>query len=148
MDWCVAFWFLVAECVLLWLKLVNLAALLLGVVIVIANLWVVAARSTIPLALDAQVLSHETRREKHSGHDDVYLLHLAPGGQLQVDAHVFDGVMSRQRIRKSAWDRQLLVGENKLPLRWSTEFQGLARARPLSFAVLLVVAGWAWLSMR
>ena len=149
MDCCAAFSSLVRERVLQWLKLLNLVSLLLlGATLAAGNLWVAAARSTIPLPLDAQVRRREVLREKHPGRDDVHLLQLEPGGRLQVDAHVFHAVAPDQRIRKGRWDRLLIVNGEKLQLRWSADFQGMAQAMPLIFGVFLLASGWGWLSMR
>ena len=43
---------------------------LLGVVLAVANIWIAAARSTIPLRLDDEVIEMRQLREKHPGKDD------------------------------------------------------------------------------
>lgn len=104
------------------------------------NLWVTAARSLIPLAVDARVLTRETRPEKHPGIDDVYLLHLVGGATLQVDQAVYDLVDQGDEIGKPAWSRRFQCGGKVHTLRLSTDFHGMLCLMPatLAIAVLLV----------
>ena len=78
------------------LLLFALAAFLASV-----NTWYTAApHSTIPLALDTNVLGKEIRREKHEGRDDVYLLQLEGLGTMQVDRDVHDHAQVGETLQK------------------------------------------------
>ena len=113
------------------LLLFALAALLAGV-----NTWHTAARSTIPLALDAEVLGKEVRSEKHPGKDDVHLLWLAGRGALHVDREVYDHVKVGETLRKDRQSPQLRHGNQVLELRWSQDHEGMQRAMPICLGLL------------
>jgi hypothetical protein len=55
---------------------VSVILLALAVVLAAGNVWFAAARSTIPLAIDAEVKRKEVRHEKHPPRDDVWILDL------------------------------------------------------------------------
>lgn len=123
------------------LKLISAVVLVaLGLGLAAANLWFTAARSTIPLALDDMVIAAETRREKHPGHDDVYLIELQSRRSVQVDEAVYRAISVGQRLQKPRWSRQLAHDSHVLPLTWSRDFLGMTAAMPI---VLLIVAATA-----
>lgn len=123
------------------LRIANTAALIFfGVALALANVWISAARSTIPLELDDRVLAREIRTEKHPGNDDVYLLHLDPSGLTQVDRNVYEAAREDDSLRKGSWSRTLIIGANPFDLEWSTDFRGMVIAMPLTLVVLLLTA--------
>ncbi|MBX7167647.1 MAG: hypothetical protein K1X74_15055 [Pirellulales bacterium] len=107
------------------------------------NLWVTAARSTIPLALATQLLNSEVRHEKHPGQDDVCLWMLADRRVLHVDQEVFAAVPRwGDRLEKQPWERVLKADGRVILLAWSADFRGMGRVMPV---VLVVIAAWlAW----
>src|SRR5687768_14043032 len=86
---------------------VWLLLLLLAISMAAGNVWIAAARSTIPLALSERIALKEVRREKHPGKDDVHLFHLASGKTLHVDAAVYETLAASEFVRKSAWSTEL-----------------------------------------
>jgi hypothetical protein len=108
-----------------------------------ANIWIGAARSTIPLQLDAVVSDKEVRHEKHPPKDDVCLLNLGPYGTIHADRDVFDRVAMNDRLRKTRWSRLLFVNEKPLELKFSADASGMLRAMPLALLISLVTAVWA-----
>lgn len=102
-------------------------------------------RSTIPIELDARVVTKERRPEKHRGIDDVYLLDLAGGGRLQVDQLVYDFVPEGAALRKRAWSMQLHSGDEVLALQWSFDVRGMLWVMPMivvTMVALCVLSGW------
>lgn len=116
------------------LLLFALATLLAG-----ANTWFTAARSTIPLTLDTQVLGKEIRREKHEGKDDVCLLTLAGPGQIQVDREIYDSVAVGEMLQKERQFRELRHDGRALLLHWSRDHQGMLMAMPICLGILAVL---------
>ena len=115
-----------------------------GVLLGAGNIWFTAARSTIPLALDAQLVKKEMREEKHPPKDSVHLLHFAgEGPPLHVDAAIFAAVEPGEQLQKEAWQRELRHNGETLALVWSDDFQGMLRAMPL---LLLIMIATAWLA--
>jgi len=102
-----------------------------------ANIRFAAARSTIPLQLDAEVQSKRRLMEKHRGVDDVHLLYLDPQRVLQVDEAVFESVTTGSRIRKTAWSRQLEHNDDLVDLNWSADFRGMLKTMPGIIVVML-----------
>jgi len=117
---------------------------LLGGVLAAANLWFAAARSTIPLRLDDEVVGMRKLREKHPGKDDVYLLDLSQQGVVQVDKEVFEELNNGARIRKVRWSRQLEHDGATSDLEWSADLRGLLWTMPGSLIVMLVTLAMAW----
>lgn len=113
---------------------------LLALIFAGANLWLAAARSTIPLALDTTVLRKETRHEKHPPKDDVCLLHTSSQGTLHVDQEVFDAVTPGERLHKAAWSRQLLRGDQPMALEYSADFRGMLFVMPIFVLVVVTVS--------
>lgn len=112
----------------------------IGIVLAGANIWVVAARSTIPLAIDSQVLDLELRREKHPGKDDVCLIYLRDGRTLHVDKPVYTSIDVGDTLRKSAWSRELTCDNRAISLQWSADFKGMVAAMPAILAMMLLTA--------
>ena len=124
-------------------KAVSIVILLaLATVFAAANLWFAAARSTIPLRLDAVVQRKEIRHEKHPPKDDVCLFDLGPQGTLHVDQSVFDGVNVGDHLRKERWSHTLECNQRKFELAWSADTRGVIRAMPLAIGVMLILAVW------
>lgn len=105
----------------------------------IANLWFTAARSMIPLAVDAKLISKETRPEKHPGVDDVYLLKLAGGQTIQVDQAIYDFVAEGEQLKKGAWSNQLDSGSETLRLQFSRDFQRMLWVMTATIAAALIL---------
>jgi hypothetical protein len=122
-----------AAIILLLLLLVSLAG---------GNLWFTAARSTIPLSLNATVLDMELKREKHDGVDDVHLLRLNDQRTIVVDERVFEAIETQRHISKAAGDRELLVDGIPTPLDWSDDYCGMRIVMPtaVGFGCLLMIA--------
>lgn len=121
-----------------WPKLLTIAGLLvLACVLATANIWFAAARSTIPLRLDAEVQSKRRLMEKHRGVDDVYLLYLNRQRTLQVDKAIFESVAAGSRIRKTAWSRQFEHDGEVVDLNWSADFRGMLKTMPGIIVVIL-----------
>lgn len=115
--------------------------LLLGLALGCGNIWVVAARSTIPLALNAEVIEVELRHEKHPGKDDVCLLHFATGEALHVDASVFKKIRAGDFVRKLPWSFEIVVNDESTPLMWSADFYGMIAAMP-TILIALIATGF------
>jgi hypothetical protein len=110
---------------------------LLGLILAVGNTWAVAARSTIPLELNATVAEKELRYEKHPGKDDVCLLRFETGRALHVDAALYAQLAVGNSIRKSAWASTLKADERAITLTWSSDFYGMVVAMPAVFCVLV-----------
>ena len=120
-----------------WRKLVTILLLFaIAAILVGGNIWFSAARSTIPLALDTRIVGKEVRREKHEGKDDVYLLHLAGLGAMQVDREVYDRAQVGETLQKDRHSRQLRHGDQVLDLHWSRDHQAMLKAMPICLALL------------
>ena len=117
--------------------------LLLGALLCGGNLWVTAARSLIPLQIDAVIEGMEKRREKHPGIDDVFLLRLEQAGEFEVDQAVYDSVALGEKLTKSAWSRQLTHDRQTLQLRWSRNVIGMLWTMPGALIVLAVTGSRA-----
>lgn len=116
--------------------LFALAAVLAG-----ANTWFTAARSTIPLTLDAKVLSKQVRLEKHEGKDDVCLLELEGLGQIQVDQEIYDTVAVGETLQKERYAHELRHGDKAVQLHWSRDHQGMLTAMPMCLGILAALLG-------
>ena len=117
--------------------------LLMATLLAAGNLWFTAARSTIPLALDAIVLSKEIREEKHPPKDSVYLLRLDNHREMHVDRAVSDALSAGEQIHKDAWSHELRHDRGVLDLHWSADYRGMRWVMPgalLVMAALAVVA--------
>ena len=112
----------------------------LATILAAANVWFAAARSTIPLRLDAVVQRKEVRHEKHPPRDDVCLLDLGPLGILHVDQSVFDRVSVGDHLRKERWTRTLECNQRKIELAWSVDTRGLIRVMPLACGIMAGLA--------
>ena len=133
------------------MRSLNLLALgLLFVALCIGNLMITADRSLIPRSLDAAVLHTEIKREKHPGLDDVHFLKLSDGQTLHVDKTLAEQLEVGMRIRKVAWQRELIAGEGKILLEYSNDFRGMLWAMPLcilvAFAAIIWPILWQFLS--
>lgn len=117
--------------------------LFLGLCFAAGNIWVVAARSTIPLALNAEITEMELRYEKHPGKDDVCLLHLNTGRTLHVDAAVYEHLKVGDVVRKPRWSFTLDVNDDARPLTWSADFHGMVAAMPAILVVLVATVYFA-----
>jgi len=113
-----------------------------------ANIWFAAARSTIPLRLDAEVQSKRRLMEKHRGVDDVHLLYLDQQRTLQVDKAVFESVATGSRIRKTAWSRQLEHNDDLVDLNWSADSRGMLKTMPGIIVVMLATLGVLQIAQR
>ena len=118
----------------------SVLLLSLGIALALANLWFTAARSTIPLALDAQVDRKSRLTEKYGKVDDVYLLYFEDNETLQVDADVYFAIKKKARLRKRAWSFQLETGGQLVDLRWSQDLYGMLWAMPLTLAIFIALA--------
>ena len=97
------------------------ALALVGLVIVTfaaTGTWSVSARSTIPVAIDAEVTSVEMRPEKHAGVDDVWLVGL-DGRTHHLDAAVARTLDVGDRLVKGRFSRTLLVDGDPVVLHLS-----------------------------
>lgn len=126
-----------------WRKIIPIVLLFaLAAVLAGANTWFTAARSTIPLALDTEVLSKEIRREKHEGKDDVCLFELAGLGQIQVDREIYEAVAVGETLQKERHSHELRHGGKILQLHWSHDHQGMLMAMPIYLCVLAALLGF------
>jgi hypothetical protein len=103
----------------------------MGIALAVSNLWITWSRSTIPWALDTQVVEREVRHEKHPGQDDVCLLKLEDGSVRHIDAEVFHAINEGDRLQKDALKPELLIarpgGDGAvLALKPSADFRGMA----------------------
>ena len=114
--------------------------LLLGFAFAAGNIWIAAARSTIPLGLNEKIAEKKIRREKHPGRDDVYLLHFNSGRTLHVDESVFESVHVGDSLSKEAWSKRLTHNQNVTELSWSSDFNGLIWVMPGALIVMLATA--------
>lgn len=129
-----------------WRNSFNLVLLLLIAGLLAAgNLWFTARRSLIPVGVNGELTHLETRREKHPGHDDVFLIQVDRGPLQPVDQAVYESLVPGDRIEKQSGDRRLQVKGNSVPLEWSRDYRGMQRAMPLILLVCLLTAGWVWL---
>ena len=110
-----------------------------GAVLATGNVWVTAARSTIPLTIDAEVIGKETRHEKHPGFDDVHLLTLSDGRTLQFDTPVFTELSEGEPLSKQAWEYSLEHGGQRTALGWSEDFYGMRWAMSLAMGLLTIL---------
>jgi hypothetical protein len=134
---------LAQEDVLLSPKARTSAVLLaLATILVAGNIWVAAARSTIPLAIDDVVIGKQLRLEKHPTKDDVHLVQLKSRGIIQVDRDVYKQIDSGDHLRKERWSRVLECNERQVNLDWSADARGMARAMPLACGLMLTLALW------
>ena len=123
------------------------AALILATVgggLCFANLYVTAQRSTIPLAISETIVSKEIGREHAEGLDDVHFLWFdqpAADGwhRLHVDREVYDAVEVGQHVEKPRWTTRLMVANQPVPLKLSSEFWGMTRVMPVAVSALLVL---------
>ncbi len=118
----------------------SVLLLSLGIALALANLWFTAARSTIPLALDAQVDGKSRLTEKYGKVDDVYLLYFEDNETLQVDPDVFFAVKKKAPIRKRAWSFQLETGDRSIDLKWSQDLYGMLWVMPITLAIFIALA--------
>ena len=98
-----------------------------------------AARSTIPVAIDAEVTSVEVREEKHPGVDDVWLVGLDDGTH-HLDAAVARTVQVGDRVVKERFSRTLLVDGEPVALRLSDDARMMLGVAPGTAAVAVVLA--------
>jgi hypothetical protein len=114
---------------------------LLGVAFAVANLWVTAVRSTIPLELQGIVKEKLRLPEKEVGVDDVYLVTLDSGRSVQVDGPVFEALTLNRAVSKRAWSRTMESDGRAVILNWSPDFRGMAYGMPV-VAALIVLHGF------
>lgn len=121
------------------MRSLNLIVLFtIGLVLAAGNLWYAASRSLIPWALDNRVERTELRWEKHPGLDDVHLIWLDNGRELQVDANISTALTEGVRVQKAAWSRAIQVDGHTVPLEWSADFWGMVKCMPLVLVVMAV----------
>ena len=116
-------------------------ALIAAVVVAFAaaGTWALVARSTIPVAIDAEVTSVEVRGEKHPGVDDVWLVGL-DGRTHHFDAAVARAVAVGDRVVKERFSRTLLVDGEPVPLRLSDDARAMLWVAPGTAVVTVAVA--------
>ena len=125
-----------------WRKVIPIILLFaLGALLAGANTWITAVRSTIPLTLDAKVVSKEIRREKHEGKDDVCLLELEGLGQIQVDQEIYDAIAVGETLQKERHAHELRHGDKVVQLHWSRDHQGMLAAMPMCLGILAALLG-------
>lgn len=123
--------------------------LVVGLALAAGNLWVTAARSTIPLDLGGRIVSKEILHEKHPGFDDVFFLVLENGRWLHVDELVFRGLAEGDVVEKYSRDGhtiQILHADglrSVLPLAFSRDFRGMRIVMPIALGVAAALAGVA-----
>ncbi|MGD9647201.1 MAG: hypothetical protein AB7U73_15930 [Pirellulales bacterium] len=120
-----------------------IALAVLGILLLAGNLWVTAARSTIPLAIDGRVTALEVRHEKHPGADDVCFVTLDNGSVLHVDTEVFRAIQKGEHLHKSVWQRTLDHGDAIVSLDCSADARGMWRVMSVALAAIVVVCVWA-----
>lgn len=112
----------------------------------LGNVFVTAQRSLIPLAIDAEVVDLEMRREKHPGKDDVYLLTFSNSkstpSTLQIDQEIAHELKVGNRIKKAAWQDRLNIDDRALQLQYSSDFVGMIQAMPVAIIVAIAVVYW------
>jgi hypothetical protein len=125
------------------LRSLNLLMLTgLFVVLGLGNIIVTANRSLIPQTIDAEVALLDIKREKHPGIDDVHFVTLSTGETLHVDKAIAEELQVGMPIRKQAWEKELVTGDEHLSLEYSKDFLGMTWVMPLSFLVALAVLIW------
>lgn len=115
---------------------------LLGIGFAMANVWVTAARSLIPLELDGQVLRVETRLEKHPGLDDVHVMQIQESRgerEFQFDAVLRPLLRPEIRIAKERFSHELYVNGDATHLDFSADFRGIAVTMVLATVMILAV---------
>ena len=127
--------------------------LLIGLLLAAANLWVTAARSTIPLALDGMIFAREIRHEKFPGYDDVFFIILDGGRRLHVDKPVYLGVEIGDLVEKRRFEKSLIVSHSngelkKVELTPSADHLGMHRVMPIALGVAIALAGVAWWTFK
>lgn len=119
---------------------------LIGIALAGANLWVTAARSTIPLDLGGKIVAREILHEKHPGFDDVFFLVLEDGTWLHVDEPVFRGLAEGDFVEKySLSDHTIEIRHadgrrSELPLAFSRDFLGMRIVMPIVLGVAIALA--------
>ncbi len=125
------------------MRWLNAALLLiLGTILAAGNLWISAARSTIPLSLNDIVERVEIRHEKHPGKDDVYLVHLRSGRTMHMDQAVATALFLKGTIQKQSWERHVRVKNRIVNLDWSADARGMFLAMPAIMLILLATSIW------
>jgi hypothetical protein len=122
---------------------VFIGLMMMAVLFAAGNAWFAAARSTIPLSLDAVVKAKEARHEKHPPRDDVYLLALGESQSIQVDQSVFDQIEDGDRLLKDRGSRTLRCDDHTVALEWSHDARGLFYAMPLVVLMMMAISVWA-----
>lgn len=125
------------------IALTLVAALI--VAFAVAGTWALVARSTIPVALDAEVTSVEMRREKHAGVDDVWLVGF-DGRTHHIDAAVAREVDVGDRAVKERFSRTLLVDGEPVALRLSDDARAMLVVAPSTAVIgvgVIVLLGTA-----
>jgi len=112
----------------------------MALVCALGNLWVAAARSTIPLSLGFEVDGKVCLHEKHPGIDDTCLLRLKDRAELQVDKALFDALRPGDGLSKARFDRTLGTSHGPVALAWSPDFVGLSIVMPIAVALAALVA--------
>jgi hypothetical protein len=124
--------------------LTTTCLVLLALFLAVGNVWFAAARSTIPLRLNAVVEQKEIRHEKHPPKDDVCLLDLGRQGMIHVDQEIFDFVNEAENVRKEPWSHFLECNDRRLTLKWSQDTRGIACAMPITLGVMMVLIFSLW----
>jgi hypothetical protein len=115
---------------------VAAALLAVGLACAAGNAWVVASRSTIPRALEGRVAELLRLREKHDGLDDVRIVRLDDGLEVETDEEVFRALSKGVRVSKAAWATTLTVDAREVPLSFGRDVPGTLVAMPLALLAL------------
>ena len=117
-------------------------ALVAATVVVFAGVgaWSAWARSSIPMAIDAEVTSLEVRTEKHPGVDDVWLVGL-DGETHHLDAAVARRLPVGARVSKDRFARAMTVDGDRVELAPSDDAGAMTWISAGTAAVALGLAG-------
>ena len=120
----------------------RIALALVAAVVVafaVSGAWALAARSTIPVAIDAEVTSVEVRQEKNPGVDDVWLVGL-DGRTHHLDGAVARTVQVGDTVVKERFSWTLLVDGEPVALRLSDDARTMLGVAPGTAAVAVALA--------
>jgi len=129
-------------------RTVVLLLVIMAVLFAALGAWSLAARSTIPLALDGTVTQVEVREEKHPGVDDVWMVSI-DGEPRHLDSELAAELEVGDRIRKDRWETHLDVNDATRDLVLSDDARAMFGVAPLSLllAALLALPG-RWFTSR
>jgi hypothetical protein len=125
-------------------RVATAALFAVAIVLALNTIYVVSRRSTVPLALDDTVLKKTIVREHDPGADDVHLLKLSRRSWMHVDRSVYEAVQIGQHLRKEAWSRQLVHGDQTLVLPRSPDFDAMLWLWPIALLATFWLGWRAW----